>query len=227
MYLMIGGNQYTVSRRIVTGDSVKFLTVTPEPEEVSGAVEMYRDDGFLLSTDSAADYERTEYSGTVLTLTNAPVPVPVDPPEPEPAATQAETYAAVSLLRMRLPAMTLTADETITAAVLYGQWQPGTHTEGDIRQAWYEGKQQPWKCRQGHDTAEHPDITPEGEAWRTFWVPFHGTTPETAQDWVAPTMAEDMYKAGEYMIWTDGAPYKCLSDTNFSPEEYPEGWEQV
>lgn len=26
-----------------------------------------------------------------------------------------------------------------------------------------------------------------------------------------------MYKAGEYMIWTDGAVKHCLEDTNFSP----------
>lgn len=25
-------------------------------------------------------------------------------------------------------------------------------------------------------------------------------------------------KAGEYMIYTDGITYRCLSDTNFSPE---------
>ena len=25
---------------------------------------------------------------------------------------------------------------------------------------------------------------------------------------------------------TDGKLYKCLSDTNFSPEEYPQAWEK-
>lgn len=34
------------------------------------------------------------------------------------------------------------------------------------------------------------------------------------------TGAHDMYKAGEYMIWTDGIIKKCLRDTNFSPTEY-------
>ena len=36
-----------------------------------------------------------------------------------------------------------------------------------------------------------------------------------------------MYKAGEYMIWTDGIVKKCLRGTNFSPEEYPADWEDV
>ena len=36
-----------------------------------------------------------------------------------------------------------------------------------------------------------------------------------------------MYKAGEYMIWTDGTVKKCVQDTNFSPEEYPQAWEDA
>lgn len=27
------------------------------------------------------------------------------------------------------------------------------------------------------------------------------------------------------MIWADGTTYKCISDTNFSPEEYSQAWE--
>ena len=41
------------------------------------------------------------------------------------------------------------------------------------------------------------------------------------------TGAHDMYKAGEYMIWTDGTVKKCVQDTNFSPEEYPQAWEDA
>lgn len=29
------------------------------------------------------------------------------------------------------------------------------------------------------------------------------------------------------MIWTDGTVKKCLRDTNFSPEEYPQAWEDA
>lgn len=36
-----------------------------------------------------------------------------------------------------------------------------------------------------------------------------------------------MYKTGEYMIWTDGNTYKCIQDTNFSPEEYAQAWENA
>lgn len=227
MYIKIGDNQYPCTRRIVTGDTIKYLSVSPNPGEVTGKIQMYRDDGFLMAEDNADDYERQTYAGTIFTLTNKPEPVPIPTPAPEPQDTRAETLAAVSFARMVLPTMSMTADQTITVAALYAEWTEGTYQVGDIRLAWYGGTHQPWKCRQAHDTATYPDITPDGTAWRTFWIPFHGTTPETAEDWIAPTMAEDIYKAGEYMIYTDGKTYRCLSDTNFSPEEYAQAWEAV
>lgn len=229
MYLQIGGSRYSVRRRIVYEDAVAYLSVTPEPVEVAGMIQLCRDDGFVLAEDDAGAYARHTYAGTRLTLTNAAEVSPQPKPPPEPQATRAETLAAVSFARMMLPAVqsSMSADDTITVAALYAEWTEGAYQVGDIRLAAYEGTHQPWRCRQEHDTAAYPDITPDGSAWRTFWVPFHGTGPQTAQDWVAPTMAEDMYKAGEYMIYTDGITYRCLSDTNFSPEEYPEAWERV
>ena len=29
------------------------------------------------------------------------------------------------------------------------------------------------------------------------------------------------------MIWTDNKVYMCKQDTNFSPEEYPQAWEDA
>lgn len=78
MYLKIGENQYPCTRRIVTGDTIKYLSVKPNPGEVTGKIQMYRDDGFLMSEDDADNYERQTYAGTILTLTNKPEPVPVE-----------------------------------------------------------------------------------------------------------------------------------------------------
>lgn len=36
-----------------------------------------------------------------------------------------------------------------------------------------------------------------------------------------------IYYAGEYMIWTDKKVKHCLQDTNFSPDEYPDAWEDA
>ena len=223
MYLKIGKTQYPCTRRIVTGDTVKYLSVTPNPGEVTGKIQMYRDDGFLMAEDNADEYARQTYAGTILTLTNKPEPVPVPTPAPEPQATKAETLAAVSFARMVLPTVqeTMTADDTITVAALYAEWTEGAYQVGDIRNA----KGQTWECFQGHDTATYPDINPENAAWFTFWRPLHGTTPETARPFVPVQGAHDMYRAGEYMVYTDGKTYRCLSDTNFSPEDYPQAWE--
>lgn len=135
-----------------------------------------------------------------------------------------EARAAVAFVRAILPTAALTGDQTIAAAALYDRWAPGAYRAGDIRLAEYEGSVQPWRCRQDHDTAVCPEIRPGGKDWRTFWIPYHGTTPETAQDWVAPTMAEDRYKAGEYMR-KDGRLCSCRRDTSYGPEDDPDAWE--
>lgn len=226
MYLQIGGSRYSVRRRIVYEDAVVYLSVTPEPVEVAGMIQLCRDDGFVLAEDDAGAYARHTYAGTRLTLTNAAEVSPQPKPLPEPQATRAETLAAVAFARMMLPTTVMSNDDVITVAALYAEWTEGAYQVGDIRLAWYGGAHQPWKCRQAHDTATYPDITPDGEAWRTFWIPFHGTTSETAQDWIAPSGAHDQYEAGEYMKW-NGQTYKCLSATVYTPDEYAQAWERV
>ena len=82
-------------------------------------------------------------------------------------------------------------------------WQPNTYSLGDVRV--YENI--PYKCVQAHDStgndAWNPPATP------ALWMQYHGTSVESARPWLAPTGAHDMYKAGEYMIWTDGSVYQC------------------
>ena len=100
-------------------------------------------------------------------------------------------------------------------------WTPGIYAQGDVRE--YNGV--PYKCVQGHDSTQNPAWTPEAEP--ALWMQYHGTSPETARPWVSPAGAHDIYRAGEYMIWTDGQMYKCLQNTNFSPAEYAQAWEAV
>lgn len=114
-----------------------------------------------------------------------------------------------------------TDDQRIRASGLYETWSEGSYQVGDIRNT----EDQTWECFQAHDTATYPDIRPGEASWYTFWRPLHGTSPETARPFVPVQGAHDMYRAGEYMIYTDGQTYRCLGDTNFSPEEYPAAWE--
>lgn len=100
-------------------------------------------------------------------------------------------------------------------------WQPNTYSVGDVRV--YENI--PYKCVQAHNStgndAWNPPATP------ALWMQYHGTSVESARPWLTPTGAHDMYKAGEYMIWTDGSIYQCLIDTVYSPTDYSQAWTKV
>lgn len=113
-------------------------------------------------------------------------------------------------------------DDRLEVSVLYPKWTAGSHAVGEV----YSANGQVWECFQAYDNAVYPDITPDGAAWGTFHRPLHATRPETAQPWVAPTGAHDIYKAGEYMT-LEGVLYKCLQDTAYSPTEYAAAWEVV
>lgn len=104
-------------------------------------------------------------------------------------------------------------------------WISGNHTVGEIYKTTSDGIRQIWECIQSYDNEIYPNLIPTDPSWNTFHKPFHGTTPETALEYVAPTGAHDIYKIGEYMLYTDNKIYKCIKDTNFSPEEQSDAWE--
>jgi len=108
---------------------------------------------------------------------------------------------------------------------IYKQWEAGKYSAGDIRN--HAG--QTWECHQAHDNATYPDINPNNpQVWANFWRPLHGTSGESARPWVKPWAGTtDMYRASEYMVWTDGKIKKALRDTVYSPEEAPQDWEDI
>lgn len=116
-------------------------------------------------------------------------------------------------------------DTKIAVSGLYEQWVLGKYEVGDIR----NNAGQTWECHTAHDNAVYPDITPNNpQTWANFWRPLHGKSKETARPWVKPQYGTtDMYHAGEYMVYTDGKTYKCVSDTVYSPEEYAQAWEDA
>lgn len=115
-------------------------------------------------------------------------------------------------------------EQKLAVSGLYQEWTAGVYLVGDIRNA----RAQTWECFQAHDNATYPDINPDNEStWRTFWRPLHGKSKETARPYAPVTNATDIYKAGEYMIYTDGEVYKALSDTAYSPTDYAPAWELV
>lgn len=135
---------------------------------------------------------------------------------------QAALASAIYLSRLQLAGGAVdTDDKRLRASGLYPDWAPGAHTAGDI----YNAAGQTWECFAAYDNAVYPDIRPGEAAWYTFNRPLHGKSPETARPFVAVQGAHDIYRAGEYMIWTDGSVQRCRRDTNFSPEENPADWE--
>lgn len=130
--------------------------------------------------------------------------------------------SAVYLAKTLLPNIT-DDDQRIRASGLYSEWVAGNHKKGET----YNAMGQTWECYQDYDNAVYPDIVPSSVAWSTFNRPLHGKTRETARPFVHPAHAEDIYRYGEWMIWTDGLYYRCVAEngTDFSPEEYPGAWE--
>ena len=98
--------------------------------------------------------------------------------------------------------------------------QNHSYSVGDVRLHPTTGN--PKECILAYDGSVQPDWTIDTA---TLWKPWHSRKPEYALPWEAPTGAHDIYKSGEYMVWTDGNIYKCVQDTNFSPSEYAQAWE--
>lgn len=100
--------------------------------------------------------------------------------------------------------------------------QNHTYEVGDVRTHPETGY--PRECIMAYDGTVQQDWTIDTPS---IWKPWHSRKKEYALPWEQPTGAHDMYKTGEYMIWTDGYTYLCKEDTNFSPKEYPDAWESV
>lgn len=111
--------------------------------------------------------------------------------------------------------------QVISCEALFRPWTPGKYTSGDIRT--YNG--QIYKCAEpGHDSTGNPDWTPE--TYRALWIPYHSTSAKWAKPFIQPEGVHDMYKAGEYCIF-DGKTYFANQDTSYSPEDYPQAWEEA
>lgn len=158
---------------------------------------------------------------------------------PEAVASMVTDYEFVELLNRQHAAVTLATkqaktftddDQRLEVSALYDDWAPGKYEVGDIYNTHEGGElgsswEQTWEVFQAYDNIEFPDIKPGDPSWHTFNRPLHGKSPETARPWVKPEHGTtDVYKVGEYMIWTDGKIYTPTRDTNYSPEEYAPDW---
>lgn len=196
-----------------TGDSLSGVTT------LTGPVVVFADNGFELRAFVPTDYLRQEITDGSWLLTNTPVPTP------QPVTVQPVTYdltvSTANAVRLLMAGkQPTTADEIIMCSALYDEWQEGKHVTGDVFCVGGE----PWECFQNYDNAVYPDIKPGNSAWYTFNRPFHGTSRETARNFVHPTGAHDIYKKGEWAV-QDGKFTKANQDTAYSLAEYPQAWD--
>lgn len=196
-----------------TGDSLSGVT------ELTGPVAVYADNDFELRVYTPGNFLRQEITDGSWLLTNTPLPTP------QPVTVQPVTYdltvSTANAVRLLMAGkQPTTADEIIMCSALYDEWMPGKHVAGDI----FSVDGDVWECFQNYDNAVYPDIKPGNSAWYTFNRPYHGTSRETARNFVHPTGAHDMYKAGEWAV-QDGKFTKANQDTAYSLAEYPQAWD--
>ena len=224
MYITVNDSTYQNAVRSRTAQSVSYTADGLEGiGAVSGVITRYRDDGFEVGSENSADYLRQESIPGGFRLTNVPEVQPVEPQAQEVVYNEAvSVLCAVKMMMAAGSVPAETDEERITVSGLYADWEYGKHIAGEI----YNANRQTWECFQAYDNAVHPDIVPGNSAWYTFNRPLHGKSRETAREFVQPTGSHDIYKAGEWMIFT-AKYYRCKQDTAHSPADYAAAWENL
>ena len=178
-----------------TGESLTGLT------ELTGEIAVFADNGFELRPYPPGDF--------------------LQPVVATPVAYDLNTSTAFAVKLLMSEKKPETADEIIKCSALWDEWEPGKHTVDEI----FTVDGDPWKVYQSYDNAVHPDIAPGNAAWYTFNKPLHGTTRETAREFIQPQAGTvDIYHPGEWCIF-EGKACKAKRDTNFSPKDFPQDWE--
>lgn len=212
MYLTLNGRTYQNVQALTSGDNIRFVGESlTGVEEITSPVTLYAENGMLIQSYVPTDYKRQEIQNGSWLLTNSSVLEPVEYDLLE------STAAMVKLLMQdKKPE---TDDEKIQVSALWPEWTAGSYTAGDI----YTVDGAPWECYQSYDNAVYPDIQPGNSAWFTFNRPLHGTSRQTARAFVQPTGAHDIYKAGEWAVFS-GKFYECTQNTAYSPVDYAAAW---
>lgn len=133
-----------------------------------------------------------------------------------------EQEGIVAICRTLAKTQVATSDDKtlgIACMALFEPWTNGKYIVGDVRTDPKTGY--PYECITPHDSIANPDYTIDN---RTLWTPWHSHSADYALPYEQPTGAYDMYKNGEYMIWTDKLIYKAIADTVYSPDVRPEDW---
>lgn len=196
------------------------MITKPTLPPISGYVEVqlqgiayYRDieTGILYSSDELPTSPDEQLS----------IPDEPDVPTSEYIPTVEESTVVMMRAVFAQQVSTMEDDMILQCSGFADTWAPGNHKTGEI----YNANDQTWECYQDYDNDVYPGVQPSDPSWYTFNRPLHGKSPETARPFVPVQGSHDMYRAGEYAVWTNGKIYRCKNDTNFNPSDYPRAWE--
>ena len=175
-------------------------------------------DWHLVNTENDLDIELSVQEGYNIIETHEVIFLKPDRAEIENRLLK-EEIAAVSAIIPQL--LTGKKDDTLVALLNYiPVWTKGRYLVGMVRK--YEG--QPKICCQDHDSTDNDSWNP---TVASLWSPYHAKSAAYALPWIQPIGTHDMYKANEYMVFTDGGTYRCLQNTAYSPTEYPQAWKTL
>ena len=103
-------------------------------------------------------------------------------------------------------------------------WRQRDYTDVPIGTP-YKYADQVYKLWQAHDATNQPDWTPDRAV--SLWDICHTTDPSKAKPYVAPQGTRGMYQIGDVCTY-NGVIYRSTAGNNvWSPDTYPQGWEQV
>ena len=202
MYLKIGENQYSCTKRIKSAaGTLKFLGVSPSPGEVSGTIQMYRDDGFLMSEDDTSQYVRQKYAGTLLAFFSypEPEPAPVTPSIPAPSNEKLQAVARLAMMQ----AQSLPYAQALEVPELYPEWEPDTAYAVQYIVSRPNGHL--YRCQQGHISQEgwEPENTP------ALWVVLANGEAGTQDDPITAARGMEYQYGLYYRDPEDGKTYLC------------------
>lgn len=215
MHLILNGTDYgtVIPSSSCAGDNICFTGEGLNGiSEITSPVVICTDAGCVLDVYDPTTYNRQEITDGEWKLYNVW--------EEKPVEYDLLTSTANAVRLLMAGKQPETADEVIMCSALYPEWEAGVHKTDEI----YTVDADPWVCLAGYDNAVYPDIVPGNAAWHTFNKPYHGTSRETAREFVQPTGAHDIYKTGEWCIF-GGAYKKANQDTAYSPADYPQAWD--
>ena len=188
-------------------------SVTDEALEVLKA-----HDWHLVNTENDLDIELSVQEGYSIIETHEVIFLKPDRAEIENHLLKEEIAAVSSIIPQLLIGK---KDDTLVALLKYiPVWTKGKYLVGMVRK--YDN--QPKICIQEHDSTDNASWNP---TVASLWSPYHARSAAYALPWIQPTGAHDMYRADEYMVFTDRRIYRCITDTAYSPTEYPQAWKAV